>query len=92
MSELQNAGKEVMIVTSGAVAFGKQKLRSEISMQKTMRDSLKFNMQEADYVGCFEFLFITCCKIPQQVLIFDRLHVSISFSRCEQGNFIEYCK
>ena len=76
MSELQNTGKEVMIVTSGAVAFGKQKLRSEISMQKTMRDSLKFNMREADYVGCFDFLFIRCCAIRQQVLIFPRRYES----------------
>lgn len=49
VSELKNAGKEVMIVTSGAVAFGKQKLRSEMSMQQTMRDSLKNNMKDVAY-------------------------------------------
>jgi len=41
VSELQNAGKEMVIVTSGAVAFGKQRLRNELTMQKTMRESLK---------------------------------------------------
>ena len=33
----------MMIITSGAVAFGRQTLRNELSMQQTMRDSLKFN-------------------------------------------------
>lgn len=41
VSELQNVGKEMMIITSGAVAFGRQTLRNELSMQQTMRDSLK---------------------------------------------------
>jgi len=45
VSELQNEGRQVMVVTSGAVAFGKQRLRSEMSMQQTMRDSLKFHMK-----------------------------------------------
>lgn len=40
---MQNDGKQMMIVTSGAVAFGRQKLRDELSLQQTMRDSLKIN-------------------------------------------------
>jgi len=41
VSELQNSGKEMFIVTSGAVAFGKQRLRNETTLQQTLRDSIK---------------------------------------------------
>ncbi|XP_066913761.1 delta-1-pyrroline-5-carboxylate synthase-like [Clytia hemisphaerica] len=50
VSELQNVGKEMMIITSGAVAFGRQTLRNELSMQQTMRDSLKFNTRRMGFI------------------------------------------
>ncbi|XP_065071423.1 delta-1-pyrroline-5-carboxylate synthase-like isoform X3 [Rhopilema esculentum] len=43
VSELQNAGKQMMVVTSGAVAYGKQRLRGEMSMQQTLRQSLNYS-------------------------------------------------
>eukprot|EP00794_Sanderia_malayensis_P005426 gene5426-6105_t len=43
VSELQNSGKQMMVVTSGAVAYGKQRLRGEMSMQQTLRQSLNYS-------------------------------------------------
>ncbi|XP_071778686.1 delta-1-pyrroline-5-carboxylate synthase-like [Centroberyx gerrardi] len=37
---LQNQGREMMIVTSGAVAFGKQRLRHEILLSQSVRQAL----------------------------------------------------
>lgn len=39
ISQLHNSGKQVLIVTSGATAFGKQTLNEEFTLSKSLRDT-----------------------------------------------------
>lgn len=49
---LQSQGREMMIVTSGAVAFGKQRLRHEILLSQSVRQALHSgHNQLKDVVG-----------------------------------------
>lgn len=43
IAELQNTGHRMMLVTSGAVAFGKQRLRHEFVLNQSVRQAIKTN-------------------------------------------------
>lgn len=58
VSWLHNSGKEVVLVTSGAVAFGKQRMRQEKLLSQSMRSALlpnngpKGNWRELEPRAC----------------------------------------
>jgi len=47
VSWLHNSGREVVLVTSGAVAFGKQRMRQEKLLSQTVRSTI-LNQPEAE--------------------------------------------
>lgn len=64
---LQNQGREMMIVTSGAVAFGKQRLRHEILLSQSVRQALHSGQNQLkDMVSTTAFIKLYSSDVTSQ--------------------------
>ncbi|XP_068581980.1 delta-1-pyrroline-5-carboxylate synthase-like isoform X1 [Cebidichthys violaceus] len=66
---LQNQGREMMIVTSGAVAFGKQRLRHEILLSQSVRQALHSGQNQLKEMSVPVFEARACAAAGQSGLM-----------------------
>lgn len=93
---LQNQGREMMIVTSGAVAFGKQRLRHEILLSQSVRQALHSGQNQLkemvnNNLDYWELLFTLWEMLRLDKYLLNGVHVLVNFHEtslfCSQFQF-----
>ncbi|XP_014674099.1 PREDICTED: delta-1-pyrroline-5-carboxylate synthase-like [Priapulus caudatus] len=69
VSQMHNEGKEILMVTSGAVAFGKQHLRHQIMMSMSMRQTLNQSASRLEQSGSSMVDPRACAAVGQSGLM-----------------------
>ncbi|NXS02504.1 P5CS synthase, partial [Oxylabes madagascariensis] len=88
VSMLQNQGREMMIVTSGAVAFGKQRLRHEILLSQSVRQALHSGQSQLKDMAIPVLEARACAAAGQSGLmaLYEAMFTQYSICAAQQRN------